>query len=151
MTTPAHPYGLNPHPLVEHEAKKAQAEKELLSRLDGVAVGRQSLIDALWATLPAQITEWDYTTDTKVLNVPPVTTEIVRVRSIVVFCGTDTGGVLTLGTVTFPVPGSPSRFTNWRGLNILVTQSQPRRLRVGTASALGLILCGEMVPQHGHF
>lgn len=143
------PFGFSEHPIAEQEAKTHTLEA-LWERVDGIEAGRQSLIDALWARLPTEITESGYTASTTELNVSPVTNELVRVSSVVVFCGTPTGGVLTLGSLVFPVPGSPSRFVNWVGLNLMLPGSGPRRLTCTTASKLGLIVCGSLVPLYGH-
>lgn len=143
------PFGFSEHPIAEQEARTHTLEA-LWERVDGIEAGRQQLIDALWARLPTEITEFDYTASSTELNVSPTTNELVRVSSVVVFCGTATGGVLTLGPLVFPVPGSPSRFVNWVGLNIMLPGSGPRKLTCTTASKLGLIICGSLVPLYGH-
>lgn len=145
VTTPDTHYGLSGHPILAHEAKD-DAIRKLWERMDGIDA-RQGLIDALWARIPAEITEWGYTTSATELNVQPVTTELVRVRSIVAFVETTDGAVIRLGTVTFPIP---SRFTNWRGLNIALNVGDTRRLTAASAGALGLILSSEVQPRYGH-
>jgi hypothetical protein len=143
-------YGLSEHPIEEHEAKDA-AIKAPWERIDGIEAGRQTLIDSLWASIPSRITEWGYgtTVATGVLDVTPVTTELYEARSITIFVTTTTGAVLRLGDVTFPVP---NRFTHWQQMNIMVRGSDPRRLTAKkTAAALGLIICGTLLPTGGHF
>lgn len=130
------------------EAKDA-ALKSLWERIDGIEAGRQALIDNLWARIPAGVTDYGYTKTTDLLTVQPTSSELIRVRNIVCYVETTTGAVLTLGNFVFPVP---SRFTNWIGLSITLRQSDKRQLKATSATkALGLIVCGEILPTAGHF
>lgn len=119
---------------------------EVIEKLDRIEAGRQALVNALWAQIPAEIAEYAYVaTGTSVTTTPQVT-ELVRVTAVIASVPAGTTGTLTLGHLVLPVPAGLSVVGH---LRLLVDASATRTLTVKTKGAIALVVCGEVAPTRG--
>lgn len=139
------PYGLPTHPIMEHEAKD-DAIRDLYERLDKIETGRQSLINALWAQIPADVTEHAYTPTATSLTVPPITEELVKVTAVVATLPAGATGTLQLGDVVVFL-GTPS--VNLMGLRILLRGSDTRLVQATKAGPISVVISGQVAPTRG--
>lgn len=139
------PYGLQPHPIEEHEAKD-HAIRDLYERLDKIETGRQSLINALWAQIPSDITETAYSGAAKSLRTTPQTSELVKITAFVATLPATATGTLQLGDVTIPLP---SGFTTATGLRLLLRTDDTRLLQSTKTGPMSLTICGQIAPTRG--
>ena len=138
-------YGLPAHPILEHEAKD-QTIRDLYERLDKIETGRQSLINALWAQIPTDITEHAYLAAALSLQVAPLSTGLIKVTTLVATLPATSTGLLQLGDVTIPLP---SGLTHLQGLRILLHSGSSRLLTSTIAGPMSLTLCGQVQPTYG--
>lgn len=139
------PYGLPSHPIEEHEAKD-HAIRDLYERLDKIETGRQSLINALWAQIPSDITETVYSATAKTVATTPQTSELVKITSFVATLPATSTGTLQLGDVTIPLPSGLSTAT---GLRLLLRQTDLRLLKSTKTGPMSLTICGQIAPTRG--
>ncbi len=139
------PYGLPAHPILEHEAKD-EAIRHIYETLDRLTTGRQAMVDALWARIPVEITEHRYVATAKTVATAPVTTQLVKVTSVVATLPTGATGTLQLGDLVIPLGQG---VTNLIGLRVFLHQSDTRLLQSTKAGPVSLTLSGEVAPTIG--
>jgi hypothetical protein len=121
-------------------------EEELLQLLTQTEHGRQSLIDGLWARIPAYVFEMAYQPSATSVTCSPQTRNMERITGILAVVPSGSTGTVILGQAIIPVV---SGLNNLTGIGFLLNASDVRNLTITQAGTLALYLFGEQLPLYG--